>query len=161
MKRITIALLALFLASSVVFAKGKKMGDIKIAVIDWALVISQSPIAKEGDDAVAKLREREEAKILEFAKQLQEKIDKTPAAQKTTVEEEAKAQISKEIDKMTTQVTELTSSYITKTLESVNATVKKVANKLGIDMVLNKQAGIVYSTEVIDITSDVIKELGK
>jgi len=139
------------------FAKGKKMADTVIAVVDWSRVVAESPYAQEGDKVVNDLWKREEARIVELAKQLQEQLDAKPPQEKQLFEEQAKKRISEEIQKSSLVVQQETSRYVNLTINTIRDAIAKYCKDNKIDLVINVQAGVIYSNEVLDITDEIIK----
>jgi len=145
--------------SSLLFAKGKKYSDIVVAVLDWNAVVAVSPYAKEGDKAVEELWKKEEARIMELAKQLQAQLDAKPQQEKATFEEQARKQISDEIQKSSQLVQQETMKYVSLTVETIRGVIEKYCKVNKIDLLISKQSGVLYSADAVDITDDIIKEV--
>jgi Skp family chaperone for outer membrane proteins len=163
MKQHLTSLLKMFVlvlvCSSLLFAKGKKYSDIVVAVLDWNAVVAVSPYAKEGDKVVEELWEKEEARIMELAKQLQAQLDTKPQQEKATFEEQARKQIADEIQKSSQLVQQETMKYVNLTVETIRSVIEKYCKTNKIDLLISKQSGVLYSADVIDITDDIIKEV--
>ena len=149
----------MLVCSSLLFAKGKKYSDIVVAVLDWNAVVAVSPYAKEGDKVVEDLWKKEEARIMELAKQLQAQLDTKPQQEKSTFEEQARKQIADEIQKSSQLVQQETMKYVNLTVETIRGVIEKYCKTNKIDLLISKQAGVLYSADVIDITDDIIKEV--
>lgn len=149
----------MLVCSSLVFAKGKKYSDIVVAVLDWNAVVAVSPYAKEGDKAVEELWKKEEARIMELAKQLQAQLDAKPQQEKATFEEQARKQIADEIQKSSQLVQQETMKYVNLTVETIRGIIEKYCKENKIDLLISKQSGILYSADAVDITDDIIKEV--
>lgn len=141
--------------------KGKKMSDIKVAVLDWAAVIAASPTAQKGDQEVANLRQQEEKRILSLAEELQKQLETKVGAERTTFEEEARKKLNEEIEKSTQKIQQVTAERVQQTIREAYKIIKKYCEREGIDLVLNTQTGIIYSGEVLDITDAIIEEIKK
>jgi len=152
-------LVMMLISSSLVFAKGKKMSDTVIAVIDWSRVVAESPYAQEGDKIVDELWKREEARIVVLAKQLQEQLDAKPQQEKQAFEEQAKKRIAEEVQKSSLIVQQETSKYVNLTISTIREAVTKYCKENKIDLVVNVQSGVIYSSEVLDITDEIIKTI--
>lgn len=141
--------------------KGKKMSDIKVAVLDWAAVIAASPTAQKGDQEVANLRQQEEKRILSLAEELQKQLETKVGAERATFEEEARKKLNEEIEKSTQKIQQVTAERVQQTIREAYKIIKEYCEKEGIDLVLNTQSGIIYSGEVLDITDTIIEEIKK
>ena len=151
----------LLVVGGLLFGKGREYGKLVVAVLDWSAVVSVSPQAKEGDRIVEELWRKEEARILQLAETLQKQLDAKPPQEKAAFEEQARKQIADEIQKSSQLVQQEVMKHVSMTVETIRGIVERYCKTHKIDLVINKQAGVIYATPVIDITEDIIQEVQK
>lgn len=159
-KTLIVVLLSI-LCCTVTYAKGKRITDVVVAVLDWSAVVAASPDAKQGDKIVEELWNKEQDRILKLASELQKQLDAKPATEKQSFEEQARKQIADEIQKSSQLVQQETLKYAQITVEKIRRAVEDYCKRNKISIVINKQAGVIYAEDVIDITDDIIKEITK
>ncbi len=159
------------LSVAVFISLGAYAKDIRIAVVDVGKVMTQSELGK-------KIKKEMEDKISYYKKQIDklqkkyEEIDKQ--LQNPVLSEEGKKKKEKEKqdiqDKLRNiqmqaaeELNRMKMEAEKKLSEKIEKVVKAYAKKHNIDLVLAKTplTGIIYSSEKIDITDSILKEMNK
>lgn len=159
----------MFLASCALLETSSAVGEVKIATVDVARIINESPVAQEKKKELNKasdaMRKKLEAKATSL-KETQEKLEKRKVAADSK-EAESFRKEAKEFERLRDDLkADLEKKYVRinkEVSDSVMKAVEKFAKANNYDLIIDKsekyQGPILYGTKAVDVTDKIIDEI--
>jgi Skp family chaperone for outer membrane proteins len=143
--------------------------DAKYAVVDTQAVASTSVIGKEASKKLNDLQSKKAADLQDMNKQLQA-LQARRDTGGSVLNDAARAQLDKEIDKLQRDIQYVTSSaqadlqnlnneLMAEFTRKVEAAVQEIAKEKGLYIVFTADSGVAYVAPEVDISDEVIKRL--
>lgn len=166
---VSAAAMALVLAASSLFTVSAAQAEAKIAVVNIAKIISDSPQAKEARSAMdaafanrRKTLEAEQNKLREEAEKIKRDADVVSEDEAKRMREQWLQRQKAHVEKMSQynqDVQAKEKAELEKLRDSIVQIVERVAKNRGYDLVLSD--GIVYAADAVNLTDTILAEMNK
>lgn len=163
--------LLIFLGSSMAFANANEITPAnKIGVLDWELLLTESPQAKEAKTRLDKEFQGRKDKLYSTQKEYQSKQEKLQRDREIMSEPE-RVKLDKELSKMQQELRHMDEEFradytashrdeMEKFVKTVREVVEKIAKEEKYDLVIPQEATL-YMANRIDVTEKVLQYLTK